>query len=459
MSEFDYDLFVIGGGSGGVRAARFAANFGARVAIAEERHWGGTCVNIGCVPKKLMVYASHFAEDFEDAAGYGWTVPEAQFDWPSLIASKDKEIGRLNGIYRKLLGNAGVEVIDGRATLQDAHTIEINGDTVSARYVLIATGGKPSRAEEHPGQELGIVSDDVFFLEALPERVLVVGGGYIAVEFAGIFTGLGAATSLAYRRDLFLRGFDMDLRRFLAEEMPKKGTELLFGRNIADIAQGDNGLVTTLTDGSVHEYDQVLYAIGREPNTAGLGLEAAGVATDARGAVQVDDHYRSSAENIFAIGDVTDRVQLTPVALAEGMAVARTLFNDQPTTVDYADIPTAVFSQPPIATVGLTEEEARERHGAVDIYRSTFTPMKHTLSGRDEKTLMKLVVARDTQRVLGAHMCGIDAAEIIQGVGIAVKAGATKQVFDSTIAIHPTAAEEFVTMREKVAEPAAEAAE
>ena len=450
--DYDYDLFVIGAGSGGVRAARFAAGFGAKVAVAEERHLGGTCVNIGCVPKKLMVYASHFSEDFEDAAGYGWSVGERRFDWSKLIANKNSEIGRLNGIYERLLTNSGVEIVEGTAAIEDAHTVVVAGREIRARYILIATGGLPSRPRE-PGQELGIVSDDVFYLDRQPERIIVAGGGYIAVEFAGVFAGLGSEVTQLYRGDLFLRGFDDDLRRGLAEEMLKKGVDLRFRTIIDKTEKTSNGLLAHLSSGDRLEVDQILYAIGRRPNIAGLGLERAGVALGDSGGVKVDGFYRTSVPSIFAIGDVIDRVQLTPVALAEGMVVARHLFAGQDTEVDYAQIPTAVFSQPPLATVGLTEAQAREAYGAVDIYRSRFTPMKHTMTGRDEKTLMKLVVARDSQKVVGAHMLGQDGPEIIQGIGIALKAGATKADFDRTIGIHPTAAEEFVTMREPVLEP------
>ncbi|WP_375593637.1 glutathione-disulfide reductase [Algihabitans albus] len=452
MSDYDYDLFVIGAGSGGVRAARFAAGFGAKVAVAEERHLGGTCVNIGCVPKKLMVYASHFSEDFEDAAGYGWSVGERRFDWSKLIANKNSEIGRLNGIYERLLTNSGVEIVEGTAAIEDAHTVVVAGREIRARYILIATGGLPSRPRE-PGQELGIVSDDVFYLDRQPERIIVAGGGYIAVEFAGVFAGLGSEVTQLYRGDLFLRGFDDDLRRGLAEEMAKKGVDLRFRTIIDKTEKTSNGLLAHLSSGDTLEVDEILYAIGRRPNIAGLGLERAGVALGDSGGVKVDGFYRTSVPSIFAIGDVIDRVQLTPVALAEGMVVARHLFAGQDTEVDYAQIPTAVFSQPPLATVGLTEAQAREAYGAVDIYRSRFTPMKHTMTGRDEKTLMKLVVARDSQKVVGAHMLGQDGPEIIQGIGIALKAGATKADFDRTIGIHPTAAEEFVTMREPVLEP------
>jgi len=452
MSSYDFDLFVIGAGSGGVRASRMAAAMGAKVAVAEERHLGGTCVNIGCVPKKLMVYASHFAEEFEDAAGFGWTVGPRNFDWSTLIANKNCEITRLNGIYERLLTDAGVEIVEGRAVLEGPHSVVVAGRRITAKYILIATGGLPVRPTE-PGQELGIVSDDVFFLEKQPERLLVAGGGYIAVEFAGVFAGLGSKVTQLYRGDLFLRGFDDDLRKALAAEMPKKHVDLRFKTIIEWTVKTSNGLLAELSGGQTLEVDQILYAIGRRPNTAALGLEAAGVAVDGKGGIVVDAHFRTSVPSIYALGDVTNRVQLTPVALAEGMAVAKTLFGGQPTSVDYADIPTAVFSQPPIGTVGLSEAVARKLYGAVDIYRSSFRPMKHTLSGRDETTMMKLVVERQTQRVVGAHMLGPDAAEIVQGLGIALKAGATKQVFDATIGIHPTAAEEFVTMRERLPDP------
>lgn len=452
MNDYDYDLFVIGAGSGGVRAARFAAGFGAKVAVAEERHLGGTCVNIGCVPKKLMVYASHFAEDFEDAAGYGWTLGERRFDWSKLIVNKDSEIKRLNGIYERLLTNSGVEIVEGSAAIEDAHTVVVSGREIRARYILIATGGVPSRPQE-PGQELGIVSDDVFYLDKQPDRLLVAGGGYIAVEFAGVFSGLGSQVTQLYRGDLFLRGFDDDLRRGLAEEMPKKGVDLRFHTIIDKTEKTSGGLLAHLSSGDKLEVDQILYAIGRCPNTAGLGLEQAGIALGKDGGIQVDRFYRTSVPSIFAIGDVIDRAQLTPVALAEGMVVARHLFADLDTEVDYSGIPTAVFSQPPLATVGMTEAEARKAFGAVDIYRSRFKPMKHTMTGRDERSLMKLVVDRESQKVVGAHMLGQDAPEIIQGIGIALKAGATKADFDRTIGIHPTVAEEFVTMREPVAEP------
>jgi glutathione reductase (NADPH) len=442
----DFDLFVIGAGSGGVRAARLSAGFGARVAIAEERYLGGTCVNVGCIPKKLLMYASHFGEEFEDAAGYGWTVGETSFDWNRLLENKNREIARLNGVYERLLRNAGVEIVRGRARLQDAHSIDVGGRTVSAERILIATGGWPVIAE-FPGREHVISSNEAFFLDRLPRRVIVVGGGYVAVEFAGIFSGLGAETTLVYRGPLFLRGFDREMREFLAAEMRGKDIELVFNANVSRIDRGAAGLAVQL-DGGPRAADLVLYATGRRPNTANLGLEHAGVALNDRGAVIVDDELRTSVPGIYAIGDVTDRINLTPVATAEGTVLARTLFGGKPARVDYENIPTCVFSQPPLGTVGLTEEQAREKHGDIAVYRSTFTPLRHTLTGSGEKTLMKLLVNRADDRVVGVHMVGADAGEIIQGLAIAMKAGATKAQFDATIGIHPTAAEEFVTMRE-----------
>ena len=453
MTTYDYDFFVIGGGSGGVRAARIAGGHGARVAVVEERYLGGTCVNVGCVPKKLLVYASHFGEDFEDAAGFGWSVGERRFDWAQLIANKNNEIGRLNEVYARMLGGSGVEVFDGHAHLVDAHTVAIGEQTYSAEYILVAVGGWPVKPDV-PGAEHAITSNEAFFLESLPERVVVVGGGYIAVEFAGIFYGLGARVTQLYRGPLFLRGFDDDVRAALAEEMAKKGIDLRFNANIAGIARADGALRATLEDGATIDADCVMYATGRAPLTANIGLEDAGVALNAKGAVVVDDYSKTSVDNIYAVGDVTDRVNLTPVAIKEGHAVADTLFGGRPTRADHADVPSAVFSQPSIGMVGLTEAEARATYGAVDVYRSHFRPMKHTLSGRDEKTLMKLIVERATDRVVGVHMVGPDAGEIIQGIGIAVKCGARKADFDATVGIHPTSAEEFVTMREPVADPA-----
>jgi glutathione reductase (NADPH) len=451
----DVDLFVIGAGSGGVRAGRMSAAAGARVAVAEERYLGGTCVNVGCVPKKLLVYASHFAEDFEDAAGFGWTVGKRHFDWPALIAAKDAEILRLNDVYARLLDDAGVERIEGRAHLVDPHTVEVAGRRITAENVLVATGGWPYLPET-PGIEHAITSNEIFYLKELPRRLLVVGGGYIAVEFAGILHGMGSHVVQCYRGPLFLRGFDDDVRRHLAEEMRKKPIDLRFETDVVGIEKTDAGLRVELTSGDMLETDVVLYAVGRVPLSADLGLESAGVEIGPKGEVRVDAYSRTNVPHIWAIGDVTDRVNLTPVAIHEGMALARTLFGGEPTKPDHRDVPSAVFSQPSIGSVGLTEAEARERYGEVDVYRSVFRAMKHTLSGRDEKTLMKLLVDRATDRVVGCHMVGPEAGETVQGLGIALKCGATKAQFDATIGIHPTSAEEFVTMREPVApsEPA-----
>jgi glutathione reductase (NADPH) len=462
VSDYDYDLFVIGAGSGGVRAARFSANYGARVAIAEDMFMGGTCVNVGCIPKKLFVYAAHFHEDFADSAAYGWTAEAAGvkwgFDWRTLVDNKDTEIKRLNGIYERLLSNSGVEIVNGRATLVDAHTVAVAGKQYTAENILVATGGWPV-VPDIPGKEHVVTSTEAFYLEELPKRAIIVGGGYIAVEFAGIFNGIGVDTTLMYRGPLFMRGFDSDVRSHLAGELTKKGIDLKFSTNIASIEKTAAGLVATCEDGSTVETDLIMYATGRAPKVAGLGLEGLGVELADNGAIVVDDHFRSSVDSIYAIGDVIDRMQLTPVALAEGMAVAKTLFRGEPTKADYEHIATAVFSQPPVGTVGLTEEEARERHGDVAIFRSTFRALKHTLTGRDEQTMMKMIVDKKTDRVLGVHMVGADAGEILQGIAVALKAGATKAVFDATIGIHPTSAEEFVTMREPVPEPVAEAAQ
>jgi glutathione reductase (NADPH) len=450
MPDFDYDLFTIGAGSGGVRASRVAAGHGARVAIAEDYRVGGTCVIRGCVPKKLLTYAAHFAQDFEDAAGYGWTVGDARFSWPALIANKDREIGRLEGIYRSLLKASGVTTLDGRATVVDPHTVEVGGRRVTARHLLVATGGWPARPAL-PGADLCITSNEAFELPELPHRVLLVGGGYIAVEFAGIFAGLGAAVTLAYRGDQVLRGFDDDVRNHLATEIVKHGIDLRLHAVPQSVERLPHGRlrVALRTAAGVEslEVDAVMLATGRMPNTRGLGLEAAGVVLSDNGAVVVDAYGASSVPSIHAVGDVTDRVALTPVAIREGAALAATLFGGQPTPVDHADVPHAVFSNPPVGVVGLTEAQARSRLDAVTVYKASFRPLKATLSGRDEKTLMKLVVDGDTQRVLGAHMVGPDAPEIIQAVAIAVKAGLTKAQFDATVAVHPTAAEEFVTMR------------
>ena len=446
--EYDFDLITIGAGSGGVRASRVAAQYGARVAIVEERYLGGTCVNVGCIPKKLFVYASEFSEAFEDAAGFGWTAPKSGFDWRKLIANKNHEIERLNGVYGKLLTDSGVRIINGRAVVIGPHTVAIGNERLTARYILVATGGWPT-IPEIPGAELAISSNEAFFLERFPSRAIIVGGGYIGVEFAGIFHGLGAKVTLVHRGPLFLRGFDDDLRQALAGEMRKREIELHFNSLVEKIEGNRAGVRVRLSDGASLEADLIMFATGRAPNSHGLGLEQAGVALDANGAVMVDRYSCSSVPNIYAVGDVTNRRNLTPVAIAEGRAVAETLFNGKPMSVEYEDVPSAVFSQPPIGTVGLTEVEARERYGEVDVYKSSFRPLKHTVSGRDERAFMKLVVDPKTDRVVGCHMMGPDAGEIIQGLAIALKCNATKAQFDATIGIHPSAAEEFVTMRTK----------
>jgi glutathione reductase (NADPH) len=452
MAQYDYDLFTIGAGSGGVRASRYAAGLGARVAAAEERYLGGTCVNVGCIPKKLFSYAAHYGEDIGHAAGYGWRVAAPVFDWPTLIANKDREIERLNGVYAKLLAGAGVTLLRGRATLVDAHTVEVDGRRISARYILVATGGWPV-VPPVPGSELAISSNEAFHLSELPRRALVVGGGYIAVEFASIFNGLGVDTTLIYRGERLLKEFDADLGGFLAGEMEHKGLRIRFHSNIAGIARAAhaNALRATLADGSALEADCVMYATGRAPNSRGLGLENAGVNLAANGAVVVDAKFQSSVSSIYAVGDVIDRVLLTPVVLAEGMVVAENLFGSGGSSLDYEGIPTTIFSNPNVGTVGLSEAKARERFGDIDVYRTNFGPLRHQLTGSGEKVLMKLVVDRNTERVLGVHMVGPDAGEIIQGFAVALKCGATKRQFDATIGIHPTIAEEFVTLREAAA--------
>lgn len=449
MAQYDYDLFSIGAGSGGVRASRMSAAFGAKVAVAEERYLGGTCVNVGCIPKKLLVYASHYGDDFEDLAGYGWTAGERRFDWPKLIANKEREIKRLNGIYRKLLTDAGVDLFEAHAEVVDPHTVSIEGKQVSAKYILVAVGSWPT-VPQFPGSEFAITSNEAFYLPTLPKRVIVVGGGYIGVEFAGIFHGLGAQTTELYRGELFLRGFDDDIRKTLAEEMRKRGVDLKFNADIRRIEKNGELLKADLTDGSSIYAEQILYATGRGSKTPNLGLERVGVALKPNGAVVVDEYSKSTVDSIYAIGDCTDRMMLTPVAIAEGMALANTLFNGKPTKPSYLNVPTAVFSTPSCATVGLTEAQARAQDLSIDIYRTSFKPLKHTLTGRDERTMMKLVVDRATDKVIGCHMVGAEAGEIIQGLAVALNCGATKAQFDATIGIHPTAAEEFVTMRSKV---------
>jgi glutathione reductase (NADPH) len=446
----EYDLFVIGGGSGGVRAARMAAQRGAAVALAEAGALGGTCVNLGCIPKKLYSYAAHYGEAFEESHGFGWSGPAPSFDWDTLRRNRAIEIMRLNGVYEKLLIGAGVQLLRGRARLADAHTVEVAGERLRARHILVATGGMPHRPE-FAGQELAVTSNEMFDLEPFPRRLLVIGGGYIACEFASIFSGLGSRVTQLYRGAQVLRGFDDDVRSFVAAEMAKKGVDLRLNGQVASLQRDAGVLRATLADGSALEVDAVLAATGRWPNAAGLGLESADVRLSEHGAIAVDENFRSSVPHIFAVGDVIGRVQLTPVALAEAMVVVERLFGSGQRAMDYENIPTAVFTHPNIGTVGLTEAQARQRHGKLRIYRSEFRPLKHTVSGSSERTLMKLVVDDGTDRVLGVHMVGADAGEIVQGFAVALKAGATKAVFDATIGIHPTAAEEFVTMREPVA--------
>ena len=452
QQSFDYDLFVIGGGSAGVRAARMAAQRGARVALAEAAQLGGTCVNLGCIPKKLYSYAAHYGEAFEEAAGYGWQVEgHPTLDWATLKSRRAQEISRLNGIYRGLLDKAGVHILQDWAQLTDAHTVQLAGSRqrVSARHILVATGGRP-HVPDIPGRELVITSNEMFDLEPFPQRLLVVGGGYIASEFASIFQGLGAQVTQLYRGGQILRGFDAEIASFVAAEMQKKGVQLRLQADITAVRRGHTGLQATLQNGEELEADAVLYATGRVPLVQGLGLEAAGVRLSDKGAIEVDAQYRTSVPSILAAGDVTARVQLTPVALAEAMVIVDTLFGAGTRTLDYEFIPTAVFTHPSIGTVGYTEEAARERFGGDDIrvFRSEFKALRHTLSSSTERTLMKLVVQTSSDRVVGLHMVGAEAGEIVQGFAVALRAGATKAVFDSTIGIHPTVAEEFVTMRE-----------
>jgi glutathione reductase (NADPH) len=444
-----FDLLVIGGGSGGVRAARMAGQRGARVALAEAGALGGTCVNLGCIPKKLYSYAAHFRDDFEESRGFGWSGEAPSFDWGVLKRNRAIEIMRLNGVYEKLLIGAGVQLMRGRARFVDAHTVEVDGERVRAGNILVATGGQPVRPP-FAGQELAVTSNEMFDLEPFPQRLLVIGGGYIACEFASIFNGLGSRVTLLYRGAQLLRGFDDDVRNFVAAEMAKKGVEVRTPAQVERLERVAGGLRASLTGGGAIDVDAVLAATGRRPNVGGLGLEAAGVRLDERGAIAVDGEFRTSVPHVCAIGDVIDRVQLTPVALAEAMALVDRLFGSGRRRMDYENIPTAVFTHPNVGTVGLTEAQARERYGPVRIYRTDFKPLRHTLSMSSERTLMKLVVDDASDRVLGVHMVGSDAGEIVQGFAVALKAGATKAVFDATIGIHPTAAEEFVTMREPV---------
>lgn len=450
MTSHDYDLFVIGAGSGGVRAARIAAGHGARVAIAEQDRVGGTCVIRGCVPKKLLVYASRFLDSFEDAAGFGWTLPTPRFDWPSLIAAKDREIARLEGLYRAGLAKAGVTLLADRAEFVDAHTLRLvqENRTVTADKVLIATGGRPSFGPDIPGVEQVIVSDQAFDLSELPRRITIQGGGYIAVEFAGIFAGLGSEVTLVYRGERILRGFDEDLRTDLVAAMEKRGIRSLTGRKIVAVEKTALGRIAELDDGGSVPADQVMFALGRTPNTHGLGLERAGVAYGNKSQIVVDAHSRTSVDNIYAVGDVTDRVNLTPAAIREGHAFADSVFGAKPWISDPSLVPTAVFSTPEIGTVGMPEHEARAKFPNLDVYKTRFRPMLATLSGRDERMLMKLLVDRDTGRVLGCHVLGADAAEIVQMAAIALRMKATKADFDATMALHPSAAEELVTLRD-----------
>ena len=449
MSKFDFDLFVLGAGSGGVRAARMAAGHGARVGICEASRVGGTCVIRGCIPKKLLVYAAHFAEDFEDARGFGWDPGRAKFSWPELIRAKDREIDRLNQIYLQLLSESGVTLFPTHGEFIDPHQLQIGEKIVSAERILIATGGHPW-LPEIPGIEHAITSDEAFHLEELPGRVAVVGGGYIACEFAGIFNGLGSHVFQLYRGDAVLRGFDHDVRRMVGDEMRKKGVELTLETTVNSIRKLEHGLELELEDGGTLEVDQVMYATGRVPNVRGLGLSASGVEVRATGQIVVDEFSQTNVEHIYAVGDVTSRVNLTPVAIYEGHAFADTVFGGKMRPADHEFVASAVFSQPPVGTVGFSEEDACTHYGEIDVYRSEFRPLKHTLSGRDEKTLMKLIVDRASQKVIGIHIVGMDAPEIVQGYAVAVKSGLTKECFDCTMGIHPTAAEELVTMRSPV---------
>ncbi len=451
MTQFDYDLFVVGAGSGGVRAGRIAAGYGAKVAIAEEYRVGGTCVIRGCVPKKLLVYASRFADDFEDARGFGWSVPEPTFDWPTLIAAKDKELARLEAAYRSALGNAGVEIIEERATVVGPNAVKLtkSGRTVTAGKILIATGGMPWLAESRPGLEHVITSNEAFNLPRLPQSIIVAGGGYIAMEFAGIFARLGVETTIIYRGDKILRGFDEDLRDRLTEAYTRQGIRIVCGHIFTRIEKTAAGLVGHLSGGGTLEAEQIMFAVGRTPNTAGLGLDKIGVELGWNGHVVVNEYSKSSVDSIFAVGDVTDRVALTPVAIREGHAFADSEFGNNPRMIEHTLIPTAVFSTPEIASVGLPEHLARERCTKLDVFKASFRPMKATLAGREDRMFMKLIVDGESNKVVGCHVLGEDAAEIIQMAAIAVRLGATKADFDNTMALHPTSAEELVTMREK----------
>lgn len=460
MSDFDVDLFVIGAGSGGVRASRIAAGYGAKVMVAEEYRVGGTCVIRGCVPKKLLVYASRFAEEFEDAAGYGWTIGEPKFDWATLIANKDREIDRLEAAYVANMERSKVEIVRSRAVIEDAHRVRLvaSGKVVRAKYILIATGGWPDNGADIAGLEYVISSNEAFHLTELPKRILIQGGGYIAVEFAGIFRGLGSEVTLVYRGDNILRGFDDDVREHLRIEMERRGIRIITKQIVDAVEKVDHGLCVSLSDHESQVVDQVMFATGRRPNVTGIGLDKVGVRVNAKGAIEVDKFSQTSVPHIYAVGDVTDRVALTPVAIREGHAFADTVFGGKSIAVDHTDIPTAVFSEPEVGVIGLTETQARHDFARVDIYKTSFRPMKATLAARNTRSFFKLVVDGETDRVLGCHIVGPDAGEIIQVVGIAIKMRATKADFDAVMAVHPTAAEELVTMRTKAATYVREAA-
>ena len=447
MAAYEYDLIVIGAGSGGVRAARMSASFGAKVAIVEKQYLGGTCVNVGCVPKKLFVYASHFSEDFHNSVRFGWSEANSEFDWPTLLKNKNSEIARLNDVYKNLLNNAGVDRYDGKAEIIDAHTVRVAERLITSEKILIATGGKPVRPS-FPGSECVITSDDAFYLDSLPPRCLIIGGGYIAVEFAGILNGLGVKTKMSYRGDLFLRDFDIDIRVTVKDELLKKGVDLKFESEVESIQKNsESGFTVRFVSGEILETDLILSAIGRVPAVADMGLDNLELGRKTNGAIEVDEHFCTTEKSVFALGDVTDRYQLTPVAIEEAMCFSSTQFGGKTKLMSYENIPTAIFCQPNAATVGLTEAQAREKYEDIEIYIERFRPMKHTISGSDEKFMMKLIVDKASDQILGVHMVGADAGEIVQGLAVAMKMGVTKSVFDDTVGIHPTTAEEFVTMR------------
>ena len=448
MADYEYDLITLGAGSGGVRASRLAGGYGAKVAVCEEDRVGGTCVLRGCIPKKLLIFGAHYADHMEDAVNYGWTIGGAHHDWQTLIRNKNSELDRLNGIYLNILKDNNVDLKQGRAVVIDDHTVEVGGERLTTENILIAVGGWPN-LPSIPGIEHAITSNEALELPTLPKKVVIVGGGYIAVEFAGIFSGFGSSVTEIIRGEEVLRGFDNDIRKSLSEEMRKRDIKILAKTEVTEIKKSGQNLLVTLNSGSVMETDCIMYATGRAANTKGLGLEKAGVELKKDGSIVVDKCNRTSRSNIYAVGDVTDRIQLTPVAIQEGHALADMLFNKNKQFVDYSNVPSAVFSTPPIAVVGLTEEEAKEQFEYIDVYESNFKPLVHTISGRDERTFMKLVVDSKTDVVLGCHMMGIDAPEIIQGIAIAIKCGAKKRQFDATTGIHPSSAEEFVTMRSK----------